>query len=264
MNGTAANNRARTIRRTANGVLCLAVILPLIAWHVDIVSSQWVGRTTGKMLFWVLLVSGILALVTNKWPEQKKANARLVVAGFFLASAGGSVFVGVREADDVYEEALATMTERIAQKTTLPDSAPVPGETPGEEVFRIAKENTRNRQAAAFDAIDQRFAAIDLGAMLTPAALTSRKAIQASRVAFGRYQALLEERDALAKSAVGENEGLIKEADLRDAVRTRALEQSRQASVATLALVNQFSQSQRAFVKAVQACLILPSPSLAH
>jgi len=255
MDESMAIKRARNTRRVANGVIIVAMVLPLIAVNFGLMSAQKAGTMVGKSLFAVLLFLALLALSIKKWPEHKKAAARLIVAVLWLLGTAGSVIVAIKENAVQYRSSEATFKAHLLLSAPMGGTGAFPGETPGEAGYRVARTENLTRQLARLAEIDKEIDTIDLRAMVTPAALTAADAIQASRLTCVRYLLLIADREAYARRSVRENESLVKKADVSTTLRIKLQERLRQASVPTLAAIDRLNQERRASVQALRAAL---------
>ena len=159
--------KARRYRNIGTAFILLALMLPWVLRSAA--SASEAGRLFGESLGALLMLLFIAWLVTIKGSELAKARGRVVVGVVLCLAALGSM----SHARQQREDARRFMTDALALQA---------------------------KNKVAFESIEKRFEAINLGQYTTAQAMASTQSLAAGRAALAEFRALLQERQRMLQA----------------------------------------------------------------
>lgn len=259
MNETTVTITAKKINRIGNLLIGIGFLLPVLATGFNIGSAYEAGEFIGRGVLLTLLAIGVISLITRKMSEVQKSYARLALGVCVVIWAVSSIVTTSRD-EAVVKQSKNAMIESYMQATvaattggpSAAPSTPAPVSTVGTSpeaqkavVFLAAMGRAAAKQAADNGNLAKKFSTVNLDNALTPAGLTSRTNINASRAQIRKYLELIQERDTMVEQTSTANETIILQSDLSERDRRSAIDGFKQTSIESLKLAHDLSTAQR-------------------
>lgn len=248
---------AKTTVRIGWGLLAMALAAPSIMAAMGLISAFKCGELTVQVGFAWLVTAVVIDIIFKKREAMTKAKGRIVAAVLALVLAFGagitlyqdthrvneakkelieqfmaSTVEGNRattSAPSVAEAASSAAVAAIASQTpVVPAPHPVKIEASGSEADRAVAlygqmKVRAKKMAEDFSALDQKFTATDLGAVLKPDNMVTREGIQSSRKKVETFKALINQRNTILQQHFTTSEQIIRGSGLSERETNDAL-----------------------------------------
>lgn len=257
------NPTADRIDLFANVALGIGLLLPQAAAMNNMGDAYQAGRFLGISAVAVLVVLVVLKAVLKSHPPLHMAFGKLVLAVLVVLAGLKQVHSAQRDMQamrDAGRQMMATLNDK---EDAGPAVAPAVSEEARKVVaFLNGVKAMVKRQAAQSELLNKEFQKIDMSTVLTPAGLTTRAAIEASRAKLGSFGDLVDQRDALFAASMAEAQQYMRTVDVPEQHRAGAVDIAERTGRQTLALNAELSAVQRNMIKHMTAMLAFSASQL--
>ncbi|MDO8293270.1 MAG: hypothetical protein Q7T29_10480 [Gallionella sp.] len=248
---------AKTAVRIGWGLLATALAVPLIMAATGFISAFKCGELIVQVGFAWLVAAVVIDIILKKREVLTKAKGRIVAAALALVMAFGAGITSYQDthrvneakkelieqfmastiegnratarAPSVAEPASSATVATIASQTpVVPAPPPVKVEAGGNEADRAVvlygqMKVRAKKMAEDFAALDRKFIATDLGAVLKPDNMVTREGIRNSRKKVETFKSLINQRNTILQQHFSTSEKIIRDSGLSERETNDAL-----------------------------------------
>lgn len=260
-------------RRLGWLLLAVALATPAVLLTFGVISAFKAGELTVQAGVAWLVAAVVIDFLTRGRGALVKANGRIVAASLALLAALVAGYNDYRDNQkldvakkELIEQFMATTVEAksgplpAAASGSEPQATPRASEAPQSEADKLvslmgAMKDRAKKFAEESAAIDRKFNSIDLGTVLLPQNLVSKKEIDASRAKLRTYAAAIADRDNMLKRHFDLSETNIKTAGLSESGLRDALAGFNSGKESTTKTYADLTAAQLASVRASEEIL---------